>query len=132
MNVASMIGLLVFSSCKTQKDNRTDQEKSDTYFLQASNLIKSNDYEEALPLLQEAVQLDQKNSTKWAALGNCELLLGKDGDALRHISKAINLLPSLPSQSEDEILRMFANLKIAADKLGSHPINLAPWVNMPY
>src|SRR5207302_4432598 len=53
-------------------------------------------FQDALPLLQKASQLDPQDPEVWCALGLCQERLGRDADAAAAYSASIALTPQVP------------------------------------
>jgi tetratricopeptide (TPR) repeat protein len=81
------------ASALFQKADQTPPRTAHDYYLEAQHLVMKGNFRKALPLLDEAVQMDPQYFSAWFVLGNCHDGLLHYGNAIACYSTCIALRP---------------------------------------
>lgn len=95
------------------------EEARETDFQKAEYLIKAEQYDEAIPLLQKVVLDNPRDADAWNYLGFASRKLGKLQEALGYYEKALKLDPQHKGAHEylGELYLMMKNLPKAEEQL---------------
>ena len=69
-------------------------QEAETHFAYGSQLYSEQKYQDAIPYLQYATQLDAGHVQAWQLLGHCYYGLGMQPEALQHYEYALSLAPN--------------------------------------
>ena len=99
--------------------NKQKQEARETDFQKAEYLIKGEQFEEAIPLLQKVVADNPRDADAWNYLGFASRKLGKNDEALGYYQKALALSPNHKGANEylGELYLQMNNLPKAEEQL---------------
>jgi tetratricopeptide (TPR) repeat protein len=105
------------SSPSQSKDKKV--QKTETEFQKAEYLIKGEQYEEAIPLLQSVVADNPRDADAWNYLGFASRKLGKNEEALGYYQKALAIDPKHKGAHEylGELHLQMKNLAKAGEEL---------------
>jgi len=73
-----------------------DESNAEVYVVLADGYSKIKNYDKAVELLNEALKINQKQSSAYIALGNIYLARGNGTDAIKNFQKAIDINPGNP------------------------------------
>jgi len=101
------------------QSKNTKEQARETDFQKAEYLIKAEQYEEAIPLLQKVVADNARDADAWNYLGFASRKLGKNDEALGYYRKALAIDPKHKGAHEylGELHLQMNNLAKAEEEL---------------